>query len=74
MATFIARQLRCLYSLAWVGVCAGNVWRVCVLAVRLYECVVYKCVVCVCVCALVRPVANRLILSCGYPRLSAAKC
>lgn len=26
------------------------------------------------VCALVRPVANRLILSCGYPRLSAAKC
>jgi len=22
----------------------------------------------------VMPVANRLILSCGYPRLSAAKC
>lgn len=28
----------------------------------------------VCLCAVVMPVANRLILSCGYPRLSAAKC
>lgn len=66
MATFIARQLRCLFSLAWVCVCVCEACVECLLAMRMY--------VCLCVCVMVRPVANRLILSCGYPRLSAAKC